>query len=125
MNILLVLRCFVSGYPAPGANFGHIGHFGHVVALPKLQDFKLGENNKKREYIRGHSTGTEAAVPKVPQVPVGRCITVGSEGPATAAAIRESCSVAHNLETQGHLKGDGLGPRAAMRVPAPAGQAGA
>jgi hypothetical protein len=124
MNIPLVLRCFVSGYPAPGANFGHIGHFGHVVALPKLQDFKLGENNKKRECIRGHSTGTEAAVP---QVPVGRCrcISVGSEGPATAAAIRESCSVAHNLETQVYLKGDGLGPRAAMRVPAPDGLAGA
>jgi DNA polymerase-1 len=96
--------------PAAAANFGHIGHFGHVVALPKLQDFKLGENNKKREYIKGHSTDTEAGVSKVPNVPVGRFITVGSELPAIAAAIRESRSVSLDLETYGARKGDGLDP---------------
>ena len=72
---------------AAEANFGHIGQFGHVVALPKLQDFKLHKNNINREYINVYSTGTEAAVPKVPQVPVDRFITVGSALPEIAAAI--------------------------------------
>ena len=47
---------------------------------------------------------------KVPNVPVGRFITVGSELPAIAAAIRESRSVALDLETYGPRKGHGLDP---------------
>jgi hypothetical protein len=41
---------------------------------------------------------------------VGRFITVGSELPAIAAAIRESRSVALDLETYGPRKGHGLDP---------------
>jgi len=49
-------------------------------------------------------------VPKVPQVPVGRFITVGFQLPSIAAAIHESRSVALDLETYGPRKGDGLDP---------------
>ena len=30
----------------------HLAHLSHSIALPKLQSFKLEENNKKREYIK-------------------------------------------------------------------------
>jgi DNA polymerase-1 len=96
--------------PASEANFGHIGQFGHVVALPKLQSIKLHKNNINREYIKVYSTGTEAAVPKVPQVPAGRFINIGSALPDIAAEIRESGSVALDLETYGSRKSDGLDP---------------
>ena len=94
--------------PASEANFGHIGQFGHVVALPKLQDFKLHKNNINREYINVYSSGTEAAVPKVPQVPAGRLVNVGSSLPDIAAVIRESSSVALGLETYSQRKCDAL-----------------
>jgi hypothetical protein len=87
--------------PASEANFGHIGQFGHVVALPKLQDFKLHKNNINREYINVYSSGTEAAVPKVPQVPAGRFINVGSALRVIAAATLKAKSVALDLETYG------------------------
>lgn len=89
---------------------GHLGRFGHSIALPKLQSFKLGENNKKREYIEGYSTDTGEEMPETPAMPVGRFITVGSDLPTIAAAILESCSVALDLETYGSRKGDGLDP---------------
>jgi DNA polymerase I-like protein with 3'-5' exonuclease and polymerase domains len=95
--------------PTP-PNHGHLGRFGHSIALPKLQSFKLGKNNKKREYIEGYSTDTGEEMPETPAMPVGRFITVGSELPAIAAAIRESRSVALDLETYGPRKGDGLDP---------------
>ena len=89
--------------PESEANFGHIGQFGHVVALPKLQSIKLHKNNINREYIKVYSTGTGAAVPKVPQVPAGRFINVGSALPDIAAAIQESGSVALDLETYARI----------------------
>ena len=91
-------------------NHGHLGRFGHSIALPKLQSFKLENNNKKREYIEGYSTDTGGVMPETPAMPVGRLITAGSELPAIATAIRESHSVALDVETYGPRKGDGLDP---------------
>ena len=57
-----------------------------------------------------YSTGTGEMMPKTPAMPVGRFINIGSALPDIAAAIRESGSVALDLETYGQRKGDGLDP---------------
>ena len=57
-----------------------------------------------------YSTGTGEVMPKTPAMPVGRFINIGSGLPDIAAAIRESGSVALDLETYGPRKSDGLDP---------------
>ena len=56
------------------------------------------------------STGTGEVMPKTPIMPMGRFINVGSSLPDIAAAIRESGSVALDLETYGQRKSDGSDP---------------
>lgn len=92
------------GIPYQGPKPAHLAHKAHFAPAPKLQSFKLEEKNKNREDIKGDSTHTEAALRFVRQV---RC---ASDLPAIAAAIRESCTVALDLETYGSRKGDGLDP---------------
>lgn len=92
------------GMPSEGPKSAHLAHKAHFAPAPKLQSFKLGEKNKNREDIKGDSTHTEAALRFVRQV------RSASDLPAIAAAIRESRSVALDLETYGSRKGDGLDP---------------
>jgi hypothetical protein len=47
----------------PNPNHGHLGRFGHSIALPKLQSIKLHKNNINREYIKVYSAGTGKVMP--------------------------------------------------------------
>ena len=89
---------------------GHIGHFGHIVALPNTGEDKYPLNKKKRENIESCIRQREAAVPKVPNVPTGKLVSAAPDIAEIADAIRKAGSVALDLETYGPRKGDGLDP---------------
>ncbi len=110
--------------PAPAApTDGHIGQFGHFVALPNTGENKSSEIYKNGENKKSVRTGGRADMPEVPKMPIGRLVTTAAELPALAAAVREARSVALDLETYGSRKGDGLNPWAgdirllSLRVP--------
>ncbi|MFZ4766766.1 MAG: bifunctional DNA primase/polymerase, partial [Roseimicrobium sp.] len=95
----------------PACN-GHLGQVGHLPPSPAVTDLNNSNQTEKSKMNNmPESAGGRGKVSIVPKVPmIG--VLVGSLAalPAIADAIRQSASVALDLETHGPRKGDGLDP---------------
>ena len=96
--------------PPSTTSDGHMGHFGHFVALPNTGENKYPYKKENRDNKKEYSTAGEEGMPRMADMPNGRVITSASDLPAIAATIRSSGSVALDVETYGPRKGDGLDP---------------